>query len=39
MNTGAWIMLFIGAGGLWGGLIFFVLYALRSSRNGADRRE
>jgi hypothetical protein len=25
-------MFFIGAGGLWGGLIFFIIYALRSSR-------
>lgn len=32
MSIGAWIMLIIGAGLLWGGLIFFVAYYLRAGR-------
>jgi hypothetical protein len=37
MGVGAWIMLLIGATFLWGGLVFFILNYLRSSRGGRTR--
>ena len=35
MSAGAWIMLFIGAAGLWGSLVFFILHYFKAAREEA----
>lgn len=39
MSLGAWIMFFIGAIGLWGGLFYFLSVAIRASRRRGSRSE
>lgn len=36
MNAGAWIMLLIGAIGLWGGLVLFVRHYFAAVRREAN---
>jgi len=38
MSVGAWIMFLFGATFLWGGLVYFLLVALRASRNRRRNR-
>jgi hypothetical protein len=36
VNAGAWVMFFIGAIGLWGGLIFFIRHYFAAARREAN---
>lgn len=39
MNTGAMIMLAIGAAGLWGGLVFFLMNYFKADKAERTRQE
>lgn len=39
MSAGAWIMFFVGAIGLWGTLIFFIVHYLSAARKEARSAE